>query len=73
MNHNFKLFFYGLLANIIIMVGYSIVMLGFCLGGYYLNFYVFFGCIGLGGLIMIYGNSLKFDYKRKSGYIIYNQ
>jgi hypothetical protein len=68
MNRNQRIFWYGFWANTIRAIGGGVMFVGLVatLFEWYYFFVVF---LGIG--IIFYGRSLRFDYKRKSGYIIH--
>ena len=76
--NNTKLYFKGLIARIIQVVGGILLSIGFFLILIFNMFNhnkIWVGVIVgiLGGLILVCGNALRFDFKRESGYIIYNK
>jgi len=68
---DFKLFFYGMLATIMVWIASIIVMLG-------LLSLVFGGgvgswiCIGMGLGIGFFAQAMRFSFRRQSGHIIYS-
>ena len=75
MNPNFKLFFYGMLGSVLIVMGVISILWGIL----FLNIHYVTGdsmvypAIGLivGVAMGFYGGALRFDYQRQSGNIIH--
>ena len=71
MNKNIKLYFYGLWANILSFSGSILIVLSLMIFVFNEWYFALF-CLILGIGVLLYGNAVRLDYKRKSGYIIYN-
>ena len=70
MKQNIKLYFYGLWANFLSFIGYLIgfsSLFIFIFSKWYFGLMVLILGVGL----FLYGRALRFNYKRKSGYIIH--
>jgi len=76
-NKNKNIFWYGFFANIKIVFGKFLILLSFFIGLFSLALENVFGIIIgilflLGGIYLwAVGSSSRFDYKRKSGYIVH--
>ena len=71
-----SLYFKGLLARIVQFTGVSLLTFGICLILYFAmanKFHIWIGIIItiLGIPILLFGNALRFKFKRESGYLIY--
>jgi hypothetical protein len=73
---NITLYFKGLLARLVQFTGVTILTLGICLILYFAmanKFNIWIGIIItiLGIPVLLYGNALRFKFKRESGYLVY--
>ena len=69
-NSNIKLFFYGLLSQLILFVGVVFMITGLVLWTFEGGLYFLIFIVGAG--VGLYGKAMHFDYRRKSGYIVYH-
>jgi hypothetical protein len=69
MNENQNLFFHGLWAKFIQVMGIMIIAFSFLL--FFVNGILAFIGIIIGIVIIVYGKSKRFDYQMKSGNIIH--
>ena len=70
MNNNQKLFFYGFKANLIQFIGILLMMFGIFSIAFF-DWVISLLILIIGLIIYTYGKSLRFDYQRKSGYIVH--
>jgi len=67
--NNKQLFFKGFVSKLEKALGFFIILISFV--GIVFNYYWAIGFL-VGGLIYYHGASNEYDYKRRGGYIIYN-
>jgi len=71
MRKNKNLYFYGMYARLLQVVGIFVIWTAM-FWGVLLNFNLrFWVLLILGIALILYGNSVRFDYKRRSGTIIH--
>lgn len=69
-NKNFKLYFYGLLGSFVRFIGIILIVTTIIL--LFIKSFIIASIMGVGGIALIaWGSAMRFDYKRKSGYILY--
>jgi hypothetical protein len=68
MNRNIRLFWFGVWANTLRAIGGGLLTIGF-IGTFFKWYFSILIILGIG--ITLYGRSLRFDYQRRSGYIVH--
>ena len=72
-SNNTKLYFQGFLGRALQFIGTLTLFVGFIfLITYSFQWWIGISVFVVGIIILIYGNVLRFKFKRRSGYLIYN-